>query len=70
MWKLVRHDVDDAEDDGFGIVDKSAQKKKEKINKKIVKKVISHTQCRWRLGMLVGKHRIKFGSKDINEILI
>ena len=39
----MRHDVADAEDDGFGVVDKSAaaSKKKEKLSKKIIKKVSS-----------------------------
>ena len=43
LWRLVRHDVADAEDDGFGVVDKSAAatKKKEKLSKKIIKKVSS-----------------------------
>jgi len=37
LWKLVRDDVKEEEDDGFGIVD---AKKKQKLPKKINKKVM------------------------------
>jgi hypothetical protein len=39
LWRLVRYDLAEPEDDGFGVVEKSAQKKKEKVNKNIIKKV-------------------------------
>ena len=36
MWKLVKEDVKEEEDDGFGIPD---AKKKQKVPKKVSKKV-------------------------------